>query len=276
LSKIFKASFISTSSEKVVLEVSAPPKLQTVELQQKLQESEKNFEAREKAEKEAQTIISDAEEIAQKILLEANQQAEQQKEQALQDIEQWWQSKQLELQQLMEQVREEAYQEGMRQGVEDGHRAALEEEQQNVQTARDVLALAYQQKEKIIAEAEPFLVELSVEIARKIVGDELSTAPDKILTIAKKALRRSRVHGEITLCVNHRYFPYIEEHRGQFMEILEGQAELSIYPDHAVQDEGCVIRTPFGSVDARIDTQLAEIKQVLLDIARRSEADGHS
>jgi flagellar assembly protein FliH len=53
---------------------------------------------------------------------------------------------------------------------------------------------------------------------------------------------------------------------------LDGQAELSIIPDYSVQDEGCVIRTPLGSVDAKIDTQLKEIKQVLLEIARGSEA----
>lgn len=38
-------------------------------------------------------------------------------------------------------------------------------------------------------------------------------------------------------------------------------------PDSTVKDRGCVIRSSFGSVDARIDTQLAEIKKELVRIA---------
>jgi flagellar assembly protein FliH len=44
-----------------------------------------------------------------------------------------------------------------------------------------------------------------------------------------------------------------------------------IVPDHSVQDQGCVIKTAFGSVDARVETQLTEIRQALLDLCLREE-----
>lgn len=271
LSRIYKASSYVATDEKMILQVKAPPPILTEEAAQRLQE---NFDPIiQNAEAEARTILQDAEEMAQKILAEASRQAEEIREQAKAEIEQWWQVQEQEAVNMAEQVREQAKEEGFLQGMEEGKIAAREEEEQTIQLARDILTEGYRTKESIINQAEPFLIELSLEIARKVIGEELTTSPEKIVEMVKKIVRRSRVHGQITISVNHRYYQFVEEHRAQFLALLDGQAELAIYPDYTVQDEGCVIRTPFGSVDARIDTQLEEIRQVLLDIARGSESN---
>ncbi len=270
LSRIFKAASYSTADEKIILSIKAPPPIQTEETVQRLQE---NLDpAIQTAEAEAKAILQDAEEMAQKILADASRQAEEIRSQVKAEMDQWWQEKEQEAAVMAEQVREQARQEGYLQGLEEGKAAARQEEEEHVRLARNVLAEAYTTKESIINQAEPFLVELSTEVAKKIIGDELSTSPEKIVEMIRKIVRRSRVHGQITICVNHRYYQFVEEHRSQFLALLDGQAELAIYPDYTVHDEGCVIRTPFGSVDARIDTQLSEIKQVLMDIARGSDS----
>lgn len=230
----------------------------------------------EKFQNEAEAVLRDAEETAARILEEAAQQAEQLKQQASAEIERWWAQKQQEAEELFAQTRSRAFEEGYAAGLEEGKQHVIQEEQETIQQAKAVLEAAFREKNQIIAEAEPFLVELSTEIAKKVVGAELSSSPEAILQLVQRVLRRSRVSGEITLCVNHRYFDYIEGYRSQLLALLDGQAELAIYPDYTVKDEGCVIRTPLGSVDARIDTQLQEIKQVLLEIARGSVADEHS
>ncbi|MNI54060.1 flagellar assembly protein H [compost metagenome] len=58
--------------------------------------------------------------------------------------------------------------------------------------------------------------------------------------------------------------------------MIDSQAELQILPDPTVQDKGCVIRSSYGSVDARIDTQLVEIKKELLRITQQTEDRGLS
>ncbi|MCK9911255.1 hypothetical protein MXD81_19040, partial [Microbacteriaceae bacterium K1510] len=100
---------------------------------------------------------------------------------------------------LFADMQEKGKQAGVQQGIEEGKAMALEEEHDKIQTARDVLSTAYLEKDRIVAEAEPFLVELSIEIAKKVIGDELVSSPEKILEIVRRALRRSRVHGQITL-----------------------------------------------------------------------------
>ncbi len=268
MSRIIKSTHYATSDEKVILSVKAAPILKTVVSSERLQEIDEKMK---NAEEEAITILRDAEETAGKLLQEASQQADMLKQQALAEIEQWWQERRQEADGLFQQTLTEAKQQGFSEGYQDGKKQALEEERENIETSKEVLSAAYREKERIIAEAEPFLVELSMEIAKKVIGDAVNASPETTLDMVRRVLRRSRVHGEITVCVNHRYFDYIQEHRTQLLELLDGQAELSVFPDHTVQEGGCIIRTPLGSVDARIDTQLTEIKQVLLDIARGSE-----
>ncbi|MBR8659495.1 MULTISPECIES: flagellar assembly protein FliH [Brevibacillus] len=267
LSRIIKLSHYQASDESVFLELRTSP-LQTEQTSERLQE---NHQLVKNAEEEAKIILQDAEETAQGVLREAMEQAEEIKRQALAEVERWWEEKRREAEALFQETREQASREGYDAGYADGKRQALEEETACVEQARSLLEQAYAEKERIIAEAEPFLVELSVDVAQKVIGTELHSSPEMVLEMVKKLLRRSRVHGHVAVCVNHRHYAFVQEQRAQLLALLDGQAELSIYPDHTVQDDGCVIRTPLGSIDARIDTQLHEIKQCLLDIARGSE-----
>ncbi|MED1670103.1 FliH/SctL family protein [Brevibacillus laterosporus] len=205
-------------------------------------------------------------------MADASTQAEQMREQARQEIAEWWEQQQKEAEEMAKETKEMARVEGYTLGQEQGLENARLEQEENVQKAKDVLTQAYQTKESIIAEAEPFLVELSLEISRKIIHDELVLAPEKVVEIVRQALKSSRSHGVVSILVNHKLYPFVEEHREQLLSLIDGQAELGIYPDYAVEDEGCIIRTAYGSVDAKIDTQLKEIKQILMDVARGSES----
>lgn len=267
MSRIIKSATYQPSEDSVLLSVK-PVLLQTEIDPERLQ---KNQQILHQAEEEAKTIIQDAEESAQNILRQAVEEAELLKQQTMQEIAEWWEQKRAEADDLFQDVRLNASREGYEEGRTEGRRQAYEEETAAVMQAREVLEKAFAEKDRIIAEAEPFMVELSMEVAQKVIGLEVEQKPDYVLEIAKKVLRRSRVHGNVTICVNHQYFELVQESRAQLLALLDGQAELSIYPDYTVQDGGCVIRTPLGSVDARIDTQLTEIKQVLLEIARGSE-----
>jgi flagellar assembly protein FliH len=64
---------------------------------------------------------------------------------------------------------------------------------------------------------------------------------------------------------------YIQDARDELVLHVDSQAELQIIPDSSVTDMGCVVRSSFGSIDARIDTQLQEIKHALRQIALRNE-----
>jgi flagellar assembly protein FliH len=66
-------------------------------------------------------------------------------------------------------------------------------------------------------------------------------------------------------------FEYIQNNRDELMLALDSQAELQILPDTTVNDHGCVIRSSFGSIDGRIDSQLQEIKAALRQITEQQQ-----
>ena len=137
--------------------------------------------------------------------------------------------------------------------------------------AQECLREAYLAKDQIIQEAEPFLVELACGIAEKVIDKQLTIEPDHIIELIRQSLSRKREQGFITLCVAPDQFAFVQAAREELSLSIDSQAELQILPDSTVKDKGCVIRSSFGSVDARIDTQLAEIKKELVRIALEDE-----
>lgn len=228
-------------------------------------------DARAEAEQVRKQMLKDAQDFSEKQVSEASQEAERIVEQARGEAESWWQQRREQDEHLVEGIKAEAFRDGYREGL-----AKAEEEMklklaEMMEEAKAVLAEAYKAKQDIIQEAEPFLVELSCDIAEKIVDRQLTVEPEYAMRLIKKSLSRKKEQGIISLCVSPAQFPFVNAAREELTLSIDSQAELQILPDATVKDLGCVIRSSFGSVDARVDTQLAEIKKELLRVALDNE-----
>jgi flagellar assembly protein FliH len=63
----------------------------------------------------------------------------------------------------------------------------------------------------------------------------------------------------------------MQDARAELTLAVDSEAELVIVPDATVDEGGCVVRTSFGSIDARIDTQLSELKAALMEVAAETD-----
>ncbi|RIX51827.1 flagellar assembly protein FliH [Paenibacillus nanensis] len=215
-------------------------------------------------------ILEDAQQFAESRLQEAAQECEKMLADAEAQIEVWWLEKRSEDEQLAEAARQAGYEQGYAEGAAASEAELHEQWQAKLSEASEVLKLAYTTREQIIQEAEPFLVELSCAIAEKIIGQQLTEAPNIALDLIRKALSRRREQGVITLCVAPSQLAFVQAAREELHTAIDSQAELQILPDSTIKDNGCVIRSAFGSIDARIDTQLSEIKRELTALAHQS------
>ena len=224
-------------------------------------------------------ILRDAEAEAEERIRQAAEQAERMKRSAEEEIGRWWEERRAQDLELTESARKAGYEQGYAEGRAEAEESVRREWTGRLEEAKALLEDAYRMKEQIIQEAEPFLVELSVAIAGKIVDRELERSPEWVIELIRKSLARRREQGVITLCVAPDQLKFVLAARDELEMAVDSQAELQIVPDPSVTDRGCVIRTSFGSIDARIDTQLEEIKQALLQAAaeageRRQADDG--
>ncbi|WP_336786024.1 FliH/SctL family protein [Paenibacillus sp. MMO-177] len=218
-------------------------------------------------------IISDAQNFAEERIREAGEQCEQMLAKAEADIDAWWLEKRLEDERHSEASRQAGFEQGYAEGKAKAEQALQQEWESRLEEANAVLKSAYEMREQIIQEAEPFLVELSVSISEKVIGRQLSEAPDMALELIRKALSRRREQGVIALCVAPGQLAFVQAAREELNLVIDSQAELQIIPDATVKDFGCVIRSAYGSIDARIDTQLSEIKRELVQLANQSHEE---
>jgi len=216
-------------------------------------------------------ILRDAEAEAEERVRQAAEQAERMKRDAEEQIERWWQERRAADLEVVEAARKDGYEQGYAEGRAEAEEAVRGEWTARLAEAKALLEEAYRMKERIIQEAEPFLVELSVAIAGKIVDHELERSPEWVIELIRKSLARRREQGVVTLCVAPEQFSFVLAARDELEMAVDSQAELQIVPDPTVTDRGCVVRTSFGSIDARIDTQLEEIKRALLQAAAEAE-----
>ncbi|MFD0587586.1 FliH/SctL family protein [Paenibacillus sp. GCM10027627] len=221
-------------------------------------------------------ILEDAQAFADHRLRETAEECEKMLNDAQSQIDVWWLEKRSEDEVAAEAARQSGYEHGFAEAAEAAQVQLMSDWETRLAEAAEVLKHAYSTREQIIQEAEPFLVELSCAIAEKIIGRQLTLAPDIAVDLIRKSLSRRREQGVITLCVAPSQLAFVQAAREELHTAIDSQAELQILPDSSVKDSGCVIRSVYGSIDARIDTQLSEIKRELIQLAHQSSDErGH-
>ncbi|MCR2805010.1 FliH/SctL family protein [Paenibacillus soyae] len=215
-------------------------------------------------------ILEDAQAFAENRLRETAQDCEKMLADAEAHIEVWWLQKRAEDEQTVEAARKAGFEQGYSEGAAASEADLHEQWRSKLEEASEVLKLAYSSRAQIIQEAEPFLVELSCAIAEKIIDRQLTIEPEIAIELIRNSLSRRREQGVITLCVAPSQLAFVQAAREELHTAIDSQAELQILPDSTIKDNGCVIRSSFGSIDARIDTQLMEIKRELMGLAHQS------
>ena len=267
-SKIFKASNVSFINEVKVIKQPQIPLMG--------RNNNSNLTPHQEIEADfgiqAQQMIEDAKTQALLIIQHAEKKAASMEDEVKREINSWWEKNQLELENLSMEAQQKGYQEGFFKGKKDAEDQINKEYKEKISQVEQLIHQAFEQKDLIISEAEPFLLELSTAIAMQIVKQELDIHPDKFIELIKQHILRFREKDYITICVHPDDFEQIQSQRVHLISAVNGETEIKIIPDHSVTPKGCIIRTAYGSIDARIDTQIEEIKKAILAARREPES----
>nr|WP_240417545.1 FliH/SctL family protein [Paenibacillus periandrae] len=271
MSNVIKISQYVSLEEKKIVEIAVQPKPFDEPSNGEDELSQEELEELATASQIKEQILQDAEAFAEEQVRAAMDEAAAIRQQAQAEIELWWNEQRQHDADLQTQLKEEGYQKGFEEGAAQAELELRNQYNEMLQESSTILEQSYLLKQQIIQEAEPFLIEMSCSIAEKIVSRQLTVESEWVTDLIKTVLARRREKGIITLCVSPSQFPYIQDAREELILHIDSQAELQIIPDPSVHDHGCVVRSTFGSIDARIDTQLKEIKNALQHLAVQSE-----
>jgi flagellar assembly protein FliH len=118
---------------------------------------------------------------------------------------------------------------------------------------------------------EPIL-EFSFALARKIIGREIEREPF-IEALVKRALQKLSNRERVVVRVHRNDYMRIREIKEELLRKIDGLGYLEVQEDPRVEEGGCIVETVFGNIDARIETQLANLREELLKVLSEESHD---
>ncbi|WP_255472925.1 FliH/SctL family protein [Planomicrobium sp. CPCC 101079] len=230
----------------------------------KIETKQLDFNGMEMAPSEKRQYLTQEISILETQLEKLQNQLKFEQEEARKAIEQWWLDKQKEAELKAQKMADEAAEKGYQAGYGQGILRAEEDYRQKQEKMQDLLELAYAEKEKIIQQAEPFLLELSVKTAEKVIKTELKQHDDQIINVVKQALSHIEESEDVHLQVSSEDYSVILPFFEELKTYIRADSQLKVIPVATLSKGDCIIHTTSGSYDATIDGQLEEIKKQLL------------
>ena len=274
--------FNPKKKEEDILELQEPSELidgKTIsELKKEAEDFEKEFEQQKEemvksARLEAESIIEKAKNEAFEIIkkkndeaLEIKQKAEDNANTILEDAKLNAKNIESEIQDKETQILNDARKRGYQDGWEEGINKGSDEVKRLVERIQVILDSSIQKRNEIFIETEQQIVGLVLLIAKKVIKVISENQKNVVINNVIQALRKLKSRGEVAIRVNLSDLELTSSHKRDFIEMVEGIKSIKILEDSTVDRGGCIIDTDFGSIDARISSQLHEIEDKILEL----------
>jgi len=108
---------------------------------------------------------------------------------------------------------------------------------------------------------ERVLLELALDVARKVLHTELKSRPDTWLQMIREGLRGAVDREEVRIRVPTALAAFFRERLPEMRARLDEVKELVIVDDPTLQEGACVIETRFGELDLGIDSQVDQVER---------------
>ena len=173
-----------------------------------------------------------------------------------------------------EQIRAQAW----AAGEAEGRAAGLAAARNRAAPALGALGSAVQAisdvRAQFVSELEQDAVELAFRLTEQILSGVLAVEPERVLDVARNALRHLSDRRHVTLVVNPDDLELVSECVEQLQSELGGIEHLSVQSDRRVARGGVIARTDSGEIDAGIEAQLARAREIVAAaLAREPSGD---
>ncbi len=156
-------------------------------------------------------------------------------------------------------IREAAAKEGYQQGID----AA----KQDIESLKEAIEDFFRAKQDVYDEIAPDILEISLDIAKKIIKKEMSENPEILLENIKGILKGlSKEESKIVLKVNPSQAVMLKQEMPEAVAMAGLEAKVIIMPDEDTMEGGCMLTTDNGVIDATIETQLTIISEALKEV----------
>jgi flagellar assembly protein FliH len=172
-----------------------------------------------------------------------------------------------------EQIREEARRAGEAEGRASGLTAGRAEVESALAALGSALASIEQMAEELTAALEHDAAELAFQICEQILAGAVDVEPERIVDVARNALRRVTDRRRVVLVVNPADLELMRDAIPALQAELGGIEHCDVQSDRRVGAGGAILRTEGGEIDATLETGLERAREIVTE-ALRSRKDG--
>ena len=164
----------------------------------------------------------------------------------------------------VDEQKKRSFDDGYKQGYDRGLQEGLKKAQDVLKNFEKSISSAVTQREAMLDESREKVLELVIKICRKITYDAVQIDPDKTLHIINGVIDTLVDRSRLKIKVNPQHLPIVEQNIEQFSQGSTVIKEIEIIGDQRVNYGGCFIETPTGDIDARLNSQIDVIEDLLL------------
>ena len=145
---------------------------------------------------------------------------------------------------------------------EEGYRKGIEQANADLEQFRNQLVAFMQAQKEVFEYIAPDILEISIDIAKKIIKKELETDPQIVINIIIDVLKNiSKNEPKVNIKVKPQAIQFIKETLPNITYQYGIDTKINIIGDTSLEDGSCIFETNNGIVDASINTQIEIIKK---------------
>lgn len=169
------------------------------------------------------------------------------------------------------EARAAGHAEGFAAGHAEGEAAVREEMAELIRTtnaqAEKTLRDAHDAMRDYLMQAEEDIVSIAMTAVERILPQHFIDVPQMVLPIVRDAILRVKDQKEVIVHVPPDSYDFVLMARDELRGLLTaGDTNLTITSDEAMKSGDCLVETPNGSVDARLQTQIEQLKKAVREV----------
>ena len=151
--------------------------------------------------------------------------------------------------------------------AKEGYKAGLERAQGDIEQVKTAIEDFLKAKQEVFEYIAPDILEISIDIARKIVKHEIEQNPEIVLATILDVLKNiSQDEAKITIKVNPEQLVLTKDSIPRIIALTGLETKINVFADESIDLGSCIVLTSNGVVDATINTQLEIIKEAFKGI----------
>jgi flagellar assembly protein FliH len=151
--------------------------------------------------------------------------------------------------------------------AKEGYEEGLSQAKEDIEEVKNAIVSFVGAKQEVFDYIAPNIMEISIDIAKKIIKKELEQDPMIILNNISEVLKSlSKEEKKITIKVNPIQVSLLKTEIPEITSTIGLDAKIMIIPDETIMEGGCMLTTTNGVIDATIETQLSVISEALKGI----------